>query len=154
MANEALAAADLKRVDFAVTYEAGVLEAVAFHADAQIARKQLVTVGAPTAIRLSPEHSRGGAARSDISYVGIDIVDAQGRTVPDVIKAITLSITGPAELIALGSANPVAVGGFQSSSTQTWDGRALAIVRGTGRAGRVKIEANGEGLQSAQHHFA
>jgi beta-galactosidase len=141
-------ATDLKRIEFTAPYESGVLEAISFRNGKEIARKRLTTVGAATAIRLSPERSKNGAARGDISYVRIEVVDAQGRVVPDATNNIQLSVTGAAELIAYGSANPLAVGSFQATAAQTWHGRALAIVRGRGRAGRVMIEAHAEGLRS------
>jgi beta-galactosidase len=141
-------ATDLKRIEFTAPYESGVLEAISFRNGKEIARKRLTTVGAATAIRLSPERSKNGAARGDISYVRIEVVDAQGRVVPDATNNIQLSVTGAAELIAYGSANPLAVGSFQATAAQTWHGRALAIVRGRGRAGRVMIEAHAEGVRS------
>jgi beta-galactosidase len=141
-------ATDLKRIEFNMTYEPGVLEAVAFRNGAEVARKQLTTTGAPAAIRVTPERPGSGASRGDVSYVAVEVVDAMGRVVPDGTRTIQLSLSGPSELIAFGSANPLAVGSFQSSTAQTWNGRALAIVRGRGRAGRVKIEARSEGLQS------
>ena len=39
------------------------------------------------------------------------------------------------------------VGSIQSPTAQTWDGRALAIIRGKGQAGRVTIDARSEGLR-------
>lgn len=142
-----VATSDLKRIEFAAKYEPGVLEAVAFRKGTEIARKRLTTVSAPAAIRLTPERPRGGARRGDVSYVAVEIVDAQDRVVPDTMRNVQLLISGPAELVAFGSANPLAVGSFQSSTTQTWDGRALGIIRGTGRPGRVHIEVSGEGLR-------
>ena len=59
-----------------------------------------------------------------------------------------MTISGPAELIAFGSANPMAVGPLQSSTAQTWNGRALAIIRGRGRKGRVTLEAHAAGLKA------
>jgi len=140
--------ADLKRVEFAVTYAPGVLEAVAFRDGVELARRRLETVGAPAAIRLTPERVKAGAGRGDISYVAVEIVDAKLRVVPDAATTVQLSITGPAELIAFGSANPLAVGSLQSATAQAWNGHALAIVRGMGRAGRVTLEARGEGLRT------
>lgn len=140
--------ANLKRIEFTAPYEPGVIEAVAFRDGKEIARKQLATVGAPVAIRLVPEHAKSGAGRGDLSYIAIEIVDSEGRIVPDATKRIQLAIAGPAELIAFGSANPCAAGSFQAPKAHTWNGRALAIVRGMGRAGRVKVEARAEGLLS------
>jgi beta-galactosidase len=81
--------------------------------------------------------------------VAIEIVDAGGRLVPNATRNIELSLSGPAQLIAFGSANPLAVGSFQSTNTQTWDGRALAILRGLGRSGTVVIGMSAAGLRSA-----
>lgn len=146
--SKALAPADLKRVEFAVPYQPGLLEAVAYCGKVEVARRQLTTVGAPAAIRLTPEQRRGKAGRGDLAYVMAEIVDAQGRVVPDASTRIQLDVAGPAELIAFGSASPYAVGSYQSPKTQTWNGRALAILRGTGRAGRVELRAHGEGLEA------
>jgi beta-galactosidase len=144
---KAVSAADTKRVEFSVAYEPGVLEAVAFRDDAPIARQRLVTVGTPTAIRLVPEQPRGRAHRVDVSYVAVEIMDAANRVSPDAAHAVQLAVSGPAELIAFGSANPLAVGSFQSRTAQAWNGRALVILRGVGRPGRVTIEARADGLR-------
>ena len=143
-----LKASDLKRLEFGVSYAPGVLEAVAFRAGREIGRKRLTTVGAPVAIRLAAERATGGAGKGDVSYVAVEIIDAEQRVVPAAAKSVQLSISGPAELIAFGSANPLAVGSLQAATSQTWNGNALAIVRGTGRAGRVTLEASGQGLRS------
>ena len=100
-----------------------------------------------------PEQKAGGAGRADISYVAVEVIDGQGRRVPDTIRTIELAVSGPAELIGFGSANPLAVGSFQSASAQSWDGRALAILRGKGHPGVVKIAAQGEGLHGAEASF-
>jgi beta-galactosidase len=141
-----ISAADLKRIEFTVAYEPGVLEAVAFRNGIEIARKRLTSVGTPAAIRVAPERLEAGSARGDVNYVAVEIVDAAGQTIPDAAQKVQLSISGPAELIAFGSANPLAVGTLQSSTAHTWNGRALAIIRGGGRSGRVEIEARCEGL--------
>jgi beta-galactosidase len=145
---KSVTAANRNCVEFSVSYEPGELEAVAFLNGAELARKQLRTVGTAFAIRVTPERSKGSAARADVSYVGIEIVDAEGRVVPDAEHVIQIELSGPGELIGFGSANPLAVGSFQSNTTRSWDGRALAIVRGRDRAGRVKIAARAEGLRS------
>jgi len=145
--SRAVTAADLKHIEFKVPYAPGTLEAVAFRGGAEIARRRLTTVGAPAAIRLAPERKRAGSGRGDVAYVAVEIVDAQGRVVPDLTTPLRLSISGPAQLAGFGSANPFAVGGFQSVSAKTWDGRAMVILRGQGRAGRVGVEVRGEGLK-------
>lgn len=144
--SKTLAPADLKLVEFAAPYEPGVLQAVAFRGKMEIGRQQLATVGAARAIRLTPEHAPSAARRGDLAYVLVEIVDARNHRVPDARVRIQVEIAGPAQLIAFGSANPLAVGSLQSPEAEAWHGCALVILRGTGRAGRVTLRARGEGL--------
>jgi beta-galactosidase len=140
--------AELKHIEFKVAYAPGELEVVAFRDAVEIGRRRLVTTGPATAVRLTPELKSGGAGRGDVSFIGVELVDANGMLVHDLTKNLQLSISGPAELVGFGSANTLAIGSFQSFSAETWDGRALAIIRGKGRAGNVRIEVRGQGLKS------
>jgi len=149
IASRQLSDADLEHTEFQTAYSPGTLEAVAFRNGVEIARRSLETVGPPAAIRISPESHGGGAGRGDVSYVAVELTDAEGRRVPDTVRELELSISGPAELVGFGSADPLAVGGFKSMTAPTWDGRALAILRGTGRAGIVEVAAQGKGLKEA-----
>jgi len=65
-----------------------------------------------------------------------EIRDASGALVPDASRALELELTGPAELQAFGSANPEALGSLQDARTETFRGRALAILRPTGEPAR------------------
>jgi beta-galactosidase len=144
--DKTLTPADLKLVEFAVPYQPGVLEAVAYRGQTRIASRKLTTAGVAAAIRLVPEQRKGSARRGALAYVMAEIVDAQSRVLLDASTSIQLDVGGPAQLIAFGSANPHAVGSYQSPRTRTWSGRALAILRGTGTSGRVELRAHGEGL--------
>jgi beta-galactosidase len=146
---KAMAATDKLQAELTVPYAAGILEAVAYSGGREIARKRLTTVGAAARLRLRPERLRGSSDRRALSYVAIDVIDAAGRLLPDDMRKIALSIEGPAELVGFGSANPHAVGSFQATEAQSYRGRALAILRGTGRSGAVQIAARSEGIASA-----
>ena len=142
-------AANSKRVEFQLAYAPGKLEVIAFRHGHETARRELVTAGEPFAIRIAPEKEAVGAGRSEVNFVGIEITDEKGQVVRDAIRSVRLSITGPATLAAFGNANPQAHGSFQSATSQSWDGRAMAILRGTNSAGPVKIEARSQGLKPA-----
>ena len=73
-------------------------------------------------------------------------LDAQGRIVPDEVRKIALTIEGPADLAGFGSANPLAIGSFQRPESESFHGRALAILRSQGKKGAVRIEARAAGL--------
>jgi beta-galactosidase len=150
IAQKAVTAADLKHIEIPVVYAPGVLEVVAYREDAEVGRRTLATSSAAVAVRVTPEARKARAGRGELSYVQIELVDAQGRRAPDLTKPLNLSLTGPAELIGFGSANPLAVGSFQATGAKTWDGRALAILRGRGRPGEVRITVSSDGLASGK----
>jgi len=147
---KALTSADKMRADFSVPYAPGALEAVAYRHGVEVARKRLETASAPARLRVSAERARARCHRQALSYFAVDVLDAQGRLVPDAMIGIQLAVEGPAELIGFGSANPQAVGSFQHNITQTYRGRALAILRAKGSHGAVRVTIGGDGLEMGQ----
>ena len=146
VADRSVTAADGHRVELQAPYVPGTLEVVGYLAGREIGRRRLETAGAPAAIRLRPERFGGGAGRGDISFVQVDVVDAQGRVVPDAEIELEVAVQGTGELVAFGSGNPLATGSYQSGKARAWRGRALAIVRGSGKSGRAVVRASGTGL--------
>ncbi|MCE7796320.1 DUF4982 domain-containing protein [Sphingobium sufflavum] len=147
--SKTLTAKDKMTAEFTLPYAPGRLEAVAWKGGKQIGLRVLETVAAPAKLRLRPESTSGRKDRDALTYIPIAIVDAQGRLIPDDKRRITLTIDGPADLVAFGSANPQAVGSFQSKDAESFHGRAVAILRSQGTAGTVRITARSEGLESA-----
>ncbi|MBU6267623.1 MAG: DUF4982 domain-containing protein [Sphingomonadales bacterium] len=152
----ALPAAAKLRAEITVAYAPGVLEAVAYSGGRVIARKRLETAGPAARLRLRAERVQAAKGRQGLAYLGIEVVDAAGRVLPEDQRALRLAISGPAELAGFGSANPKAVGSFQSPRAQSFRGRALAILRGRGSAGIVRVTASADGLPAASTtvHFA
>jgi len=146
---KALTASDKMRVEIPVPYAPGTLEAIAYRGSREIGRKRLETVSAAARLRVTPEKPRSGRDRQSLSYIGIDMLDAQGRLIPEGEMKVRLTINGPAELVAFGSANPLAIGSLRANEAMTFRGRALAILRSTGAKGTVRIEARADGLQPA-----
>jgi hypothetical protein len=66
----------------------------------------LTTADAPVDLRLTPDRATNGAAAGDLSYVTVEIVDAQGAVIRRATHQVTLEVTGAGELIAIGSPDP------------------------------------------------
>jgi len=132
-----------------VPYAPGRLVATAYRGGKVIGRRTLDTVGPPAALRVKVDRPRIRAARDDLAYVTVEVVDAQGRLVPDAVAVVETALSGPAELAAFGSANPRGVASFRQPVAKTWHGRALAILRPTGEAGALALEVRAQGLRSA-----
>jgi len=133
-----------------VPYEPGTLSVTAFAGGKQIGRRKLETVGEPAALRLSADRKRITTDRSQLAYVTTEILDKSGRLVPDAVHVLQADISGPAELVAFGNANPRGVASFHQLAAKTWHGRALAVLRPTGETGIVTIRIKSDGLSTAQ----
>lgn len=127
----------------------GRLEVVARKSGRIIARKALATTGSPARLHAAVEARHGSPDRQTLLFVPIAVQDSAGRTVPDARVGIALQVSGPAELVALGSANPKNTRSLQASETETFRGRVLAILRSTGASGVVRISIDSTGLAGA-----
>ena len=134
---------------FTVPYEPGVLRASALDKGRVVATCELVTTGRPAALRLAPEARSGPIGRDSLVYVPVEVVDAKGSLVPEATVPLGISVEGPAQLQAFGSANPTDLSPLGDGKTESFRGRALAILRSTGKPGRVTVRVSGEGLGAA-----
>lgn len=134
---------------FDLPYAPGELVAVAYRSGTEIARKRLVTVGAPAQLRLRAERVRLAANPNDLGYVFAEVLDAQGRPVPDASVPLTFSIEGRGTIKATGSANPRGIKSFTDPRALTFHGTALAIVQPGYRSGLATVSVTSPGLESA-----
>lgn len=149
LAEKALTAADKKRAEFSVPYAPGVLEVVAYRGTKAVGRRRLETVGEAAGLRVAAEPLSGRRGKDALVYVMLEVLDGKGRLLPDDQRDVALSVTGPAELLAFGSANPFAVASLQKPATQTYRGRALAILRATG-PGKVDVTVRSGSMAPAK----
>lgn len=137
------------RAEFDVPYAAGELKAVAIAEGNQIAELAFKTAGKPAKLRLRADRQSIRRNRNDLAYVMLEVVDQAGEVVPDATVPVAFSISGAGELAGIGTANPKDVRSFRRQRPATFHGKCLAIVRPTGSAGSVTLQAQAEGLTAA-----
>ncbi len=137
------------KAEFEVPYAPGELRAVALSGGKQIAELAFKTAGPPATLRLKADRQSIRRDRNDLAYVTLEVLDKAGELVPDAAVPVTFSISGAAELAAVGTANPKDIGSFRQPHPRTFHGKCLAIVRPTGAAGSVTLRAQAEALSSA-----
>lgn len=130
-----------------VPYRPGRIEAIGYRDGREIGRRSLETTGAPASLRLTQENGSTRVSPNGLAYIRVDIVDAAGRIVPDTALPLSVKVEGAGELLAFGSAGKYAVSSLTSGRGPSWNGRALAIIRATGRSGRAIIAASADGLR-------
>ncbi len=135
---------------FETPYAPGTLKAVALDADGkEMETFTLSTAGDPVAIRLTPDKTMMAADNQDLIYVVAEVVDSEGRVVPDAEFPIEFSVAGNAVLKAAGSALLKDPDPYFDSSATTWKGRAMAILKSSGRKGNATLKATSKALKPA-----
>lgn len=134
---------------FIVNYQPGELKAVATYDDNESSCAILQTTGSPAQIRLVPDRKAICADRDDLAYITIELVDKEGRVVPDADQKITLNVTGNGILRGSGNASPTDMESFRSLSPATFRGKAMAILQPDGTAGEITLKVSAEGMNEA-----
>ncbi|KAA9089172.1 glycoside hydrolase family 2 TIM barrel-domain containing protein [Microbacterium radiodurans] len=132
-------------IETEIPYRVGTLEAVAYRNGTELARNILATAGAASHIRIDADSDELRGGSGGLVHLEISLVDESGVRCFGPDTQLEVSLTGPAVLQGLGSANPVTEDDFRSSETMTYRGRALAVIRGTGAAGPITVTVHAVG---------
>lgn len=135
---------------FKVPYEPGTLRAVALKNGIEVASKELKTTGAPAKIKLTADRWTIKADRNDLSYVKVEIIDAQGNKIPDASIPVTFTVSGVGEIAGSGNACPYDMDSFNNPVCKTYHGQALVILRPKKeiRTGKIILKAVANGIAS------
>ncbi|WNM31966.1 glycoside hydrolase family 2 TIM barrel-domain containing protein [Streptomyces sp. Li-HN-5-11] len=129
-----------------VPYEPGVLEVIAYRDGAEVGRSALHSAGEPARLSLETDRSELHADPQRLAHIDVRLVDANGVINPNRDAEITIEVEGPAVLQGFGSAAPSTEESYLGNSSTSFRGRALAIIRATGEAGRITVTARAHGL--------
>ncbi len=133
--------------------QSGKVSAKAYNdRDEVVAEHEIKTVGEPATVRLTPVKGPDGliADGSDIAYVDVEVVDAEGNVCPTDERKITFTISGPG--VFMGGYNS----GVGSRIVNHKDyvfaecGINRVFIRSTREAGEITLTAQGEGFRPVE----
>jgi beta-galactosidase len=150
---KAAGAAEKNKATFEITYQPGTIEAVGYSAGKETGRTSLKTSGAPAALRATVDRAEIQQEFGDLAYVTVEVLDQDGCVVPWADSELSLEVTGAGELIALGSANPMSEELYVGGKRKAWNGRLMAVVRSSGQAGEILLQASADGLAATEIKF-
>ncbi|KAI9148255.1 beta-galactosidase [Paramyrothecium foliicola] len=133
-----------------VKYTPGELHAVAYKDGKSWAETTVKTAGPPAALRVTADRKEISADGLDLSFLTVEVVDADGIIVPDASNNIKFSACGRGRVLATDNGDPADMVVFPSPERKAYSGKALAIVAGAGRPGKIAVTVKSEGLESAQ----
>ena len=136
-----------------IAYEPGTIRAVARKNGQPYAQHQLETAGKASKLVMETENADWRADGMDLQYVKVYATDAKGRVVPTHEGEVTFSVDGAARLIAVDNGDHSSNDLFDGNRKSLYEGFAMAIVRASREAGKVKITASCDGLKPATKNF-
>ncbi len=133
-------------VAWRVPFEAGVLEAVSYLDGREVLRREVRTAGEAVAVRLTPDRTRIEGDGSDLSFVTVELVDAEGVAVPTASELVRFTVEG-GRIVGTDNGDPTDGMSLSRPERKLFSGKALAVVQATGR-GSVTLTASVEGIGS------
>jgi beta-galactosidase len=138
-------------VTFDVPYAPGQLTAFAYDAKGnEVGVKAIATANPPVAIRLTADRTAIAADNGSLAYVKVEVIDDQGRAVPDANLPLQISISGNGSLAGAGNACPDCPASFQQPVINSYKGQALVILRANEHPGNIRVEVKSKGLKTAK----
>lgn len=132
---------------WSVRYAPGEVRAACRDAGAAALSDTMRTAGKPVRIELHADQPSVGSDFDDLTYIRARVVDVRGVTVPSATNQLHFAIEGTGTLIATDNASSIDHTPFPSPDRRAEDGRAVALVRGTG-FGHFRVTAAATGLKS------
>jgi len=132
-----------------IPYQPGILKAVSRKGGKVVLEKEIKTAGNPSNLKLTADRSTIKADGNDLSFVTVDILDANGTLAPNASNEINFSLKGNGKIVGVCSGDPVSHESYKGSKHTALNGKCLVIVQSENKTGRLELTANAKGLKSS-----
>ena len=136
-------------ISWDIPYKPGKLEVVGLVDGKEAARYSIQTSARSHTIISTPDKPFF-SGNKDLIQINLQIVDQNGIPVILADDEVTCTISGPARLLGLESANNADMTNYRDNSQRVYNGRMLAYVQATGDQGEVEIDFSAPWLKSAK----
>ena len=132
---------------YEMTYEPGELTAVSYEDGKETGRFSLETANSKVQLLAETDRKTLSADGEDLDFITVKLVDENGVENLFASKKVTVSVKGAGTLQAFGSADPKALGSYDDTTWQTYDGYVMAVIRAGREAGTVIVTFTAEGCK-------
>ena len=109
----------------------------------------VTTTGEAAKLKADADHKTITADGKDLSYIEVDVTDANGHIVPDAANRVTFDVKGAGKLVGVDNGSSPDHDSYQADNRKAFSGKVLAIVQSTKEAGEITVTAKADGLQSS-----
>jgi beta-galactosidase len=132
---------------FETAYAPGELAAVARSVGREPGRSALRTASGPLCLHIASDRTEIRADDTDLAYVEIALVDADGSVATDHDQVVSVTVEGAGVLAGLGAGRPRTEEAFRAATCTLYDGRALAIIRPF-QPGTITVTVSADGCDT------
>lgn len=123
-----------------VRYEPGEVRVVAYDAAGQPAAEQTVrTAGRATAIKLEADCSVLKADGSDLSYITVSLIDANGTELPSATDAVEVEVSGAGQFRAICNGDATSLEPFTQPRMRLFSGKLVITVQSSNTPGDIRV---------------
>jgi len=131
-----------------VPFTPGTLKAISRTAGKEVLVKEVKTAGAPARLVVTADRSTIKADGNDLSYLTVDVVDANGVIVPNADNLVNFQVEGSGAIVGVDNGDPVSHESFKAPKRKAFHGKCLVVVQSGDKPGIVKLIASADELTS------
>ena len=109
----------------------------------------VTTTGKAAKLKADADRKTITADGKDLSYIEVDVTDANGHIVPDAANRVTFDVKGAGKLVGVDNGSSPDHDSYQADNRKAFSGKVLAIVQSTKEAGEITVTAKADGMQSS-----
>lgn len=132
-----------------VKYEPGSVKVVARKDGKVVGEKEIRTAGEPKKIRLIPDRNTLNADGKDLSFVTVEIVDAEGNLCPLADNLVHFEVEGNLFIAGVDNGSQTSMERFKDNKRKAFNGKCLVVLQNDGKTGAARLKAVAEGLEDA-----
>ncbi len=129
--------------DYSVSYEKGVLKAVGYDIDENVlCETKQCSFGEVTDLRISQSSFTVKEGEDRLFFAEISGIDSKGNEVKNGSRRVKVKVTGPGYVAGLDNGDSTDYDLFQADTRRMFNGKLLAVIRSSGKAGKIRVEAS------------
>lgn len=132
-----------------VKYEPGSVKVVARKNGKVVGEEEIRTAGEPKKIRLTPDRNTLNADGKDLSFVTVEIVDAEGNLCPLADNLVHFEVEGNLFIAGVDNGSQTSMERFKDNKRKAFNGKCLVVLQNDGKTGAARLKAVAEGLEDA-----
>lgn len=133
--------------DYVIPYHEGELTAVAYDENgAVIARDTVRSFGDTANLVLTPDKTELSADGSDLIYLEISAVDANGTFCANANNRVNVTVEGAGRLMGLDNGDSTDYDQYKGTSRRLFSGKMLAVIGASSQTGDIQVTVSSPGL--------